>query len=428
MKHMKKWVALTLAIAMVGGLSAGCVTKTESAPATTAAPAATTAAAAEEIKAEAPAETEAAAVDVSSLTGAEWAEAVGLNITESVDELYEKAKLEGEVNLYGCTGRHEQVAAAFMEEYPGVTVNFYDLGINEILEKFSREHAAGIYTADVLQIKEQTGSISREYIAQGLMHNYQPDDIFNGVDPAYLAVTPFVIELDWWNYNTEVYDELPISSWWDITKPEWNGKFIFLDPSGEPDLPVLFTAMVQHADQLADDYEAVFGEPLELAADEPTAAHAWMKRVAQNGVILETSNSNIVKNVGGASGMTDPPIGYGVSSKLRERDIQGFVLGVEPDKFSTPTTAISFMVAQVADKAPHPNAAKLLIRYLCGEADHTGEGLAPFLTAGSYPVFPSAPVYPDTPDFDSIPKFELDLDYYYDNYLDVYDYWLSVQP
>ena len=34
----------------------------------------------------------------------------------------------------------------------------------------------------------------------------------------------------------------------------------------------------------------------------------------------------------------------------------------------------------------------------------------------------------DQPAFDSIPTFPLDLDYYYENYYDVYDYWISVQP
>ena len=240
-----------------------------------------------------------------------------------------------------------------------------------------------------------------------------------------------MIELDWWNYNTQAYDKMPISSWWDLTKDEWKGKFIFLDPTGEPDLIVLFTAMIQYADQMAADYERVFGEPIVLAANEPTAAHAWINRVAKNGVIIESSNTNIVKNVGGAADMQDPPLGYGVSSKLRERDQQGYYLGVDPSAFQdeTPTTAISFMIAQIADNCQHPNAAKLFIRFLCGETDHTGEGLAPFLTAGSYPVFPDAPTLDiDQPAFDSIPTFPLDLDYYYENYYDVYDYWISVQP
>ena len=64
----------------------------------------------------------------------------------------------------------------FHEQYPGIKVNFYDLGINEMLEKFSREYEAGIHTADILQLKEQTGSISREYIQQGLLHRLRGGD------------------------------------------------------------------------------------------------------------------------------------------------------------------------------------------------------------------------------------------------------------
>lgn len=86
------------------------------------------------------------------------------------------------------------------------------------------------------------------------------------------------------------------------------------------------------------------------------------------------------------------------------------------------------MIAQVADKAQHPNAAKLFIRYICGEKNHDGKGLQPFLTAGSYPVFPDAKITAKMPNYDSIPKFPLDFDFYYDHFQDVSDYWISVQP
>lgn len=366
------------------------------------------------------------------LADQQWAIDNGLNKTETVEELYAAALEEGGVlNLYGCSGRDEVVANAFMEEYPGITVNFYDLGINEMLEKFTREYEAGIHTADVLQLKEQSGSITNEYIAQGLLHNYHPEDIFGDVNPEYLCVTPFVIELCWWSYNTELHESMPISSWWDLTKEEWRGKYVVLDPTSEPDLIVLFENMIRYADDMAADYERVFGEPITLAENEPNAGYAWINRFANNGIILETANGTIVKDVGGLKGLKDAPLGYGVSSMLRKRDSDGFVIGVDPAAFQdkTPSTAISFMVAQITDQCEHPNAAKLFVRYICGEVDHTGEGLKPFLVAGSYPVFPNSPEIPyECPSFESISTFELDFDYYYDNYYDVYDYWLSVQP
>ena len=366
-----------------------------------------------------------------ALADNEWSEENGLNKTETVEELYQAALAEGGVlNLYGCTGRDETVAQTFMEEYPGITVNFYDLGINEMLEKFSREYEAGIYTADVLQLAEKNGGIYYDYIQTGMMHNYQPEDIFEGVDPSYLFVTPYVIELNWWSYNSELYDTLPFTSWWDLTKEEWNGKFTMLDPTRSSDMIVLFSCLIQNADLMAEDYERVFGEPIVLADDEPTAAHAWIKRMARNGIIIESSDSNIAKDVGGTTGMTEAPVGYGISAMLRKRDQQGYVLGVDPDAFEdkTPTSAISFVIVEIADHCEHPNAAKLFVRYICGEVGHTGEGLAPFQVAGSYQVFPDAPDIPfEQPSFDEIHKFDLDMEYYYESYYDVYDYWLSVQ-
>ena len=89
------------------------------------------------------------AMSGAALADAQWAEENGLNKTETVEELYQAALAEGGVlNLYGCTGRDETVGKSFEEAYPGITVNFYDLGINEMLEKFTREYEAGIYTAD----------------------------------------------------------------------------------------------------------------------------------------------------------------------------------------------------------------------------------------------------------------------------------------
>jgi iron(III) transport system substrate-binding protein len=357
-----------------------------------------------------------------------WAEDNGLNKTETVQELYEKAKLEGEVNIYGNTGRYETVAAEFMKAYPGVKVTFYDLGTNEILEKFSREYKAGIYTADVIGITEVTGSVYHEYIKTGLFHNYQPADIFNNViDKSWLKFTPFVIEIDWWYYNTEINSDLPINSWWDLTKPEWKGRFIFEDPARVAGTIAAFIVMTKYNDELAKDYERVFGTPLKLENDEPSVAYALIKRMAKNGPVLEPSLTNIVKSVGGAAGIRNPPIGFGSSAKLRERDIQGWRLGANPSKIKFPASLPAYAIIQVADKAPHPNAAKLFSRFVCGEAGHKGKGLETFLTAGSYPVFSDVEIKVPQPGFGSVSLFT-DIDYLYENFQDIYDYWISVQP
>jgi len=357
----------------------------------------------------------------------QWAEDNGLNRTESVQELYEKAKAEGQLNLYGNTGRFETVAAEFMKLYPGINVSFYDLGATEIIEKFTREYNAGIRTADVIATTEDTGNLYHDFVKTGLVHNYQPEDIFyNVIDESWLVLTPFVLEVPWWYYNTEVYDDLPISSWWDVTLPEWKGKLIFETPPTS--LIAIATAMTKEPEVMAAEYERVFGEPITLAADEPDAAHAWLKRVARNNPILETSLTNLTRNVGGAPGIKNPPIGFGSSAKLRERDIQGWRLGSNPGKFQTPSTALSYIVVEIANEAPHVNAAKLFSRFLCGEADHDSKGLGVFLTAGSYPVFSDVQIAAPQPPIQSAVPFNADLDYIYEHFDDTMDYWISVQP
>ena len=66
-----------------------------------------------------------------------------------------------------------------------------------------------------------------------------------------------------------------------MTKPEWKGSFVLQNPIGTVSYMALFTTMVEHADEMAEAYKACYGEDIVLADDEPTAAHAWMKRVLE---------------------------------------------------------------------------------------------------------------------------------------------------
>ena len=114
----------------------------------------------------------------------QWAKEHQLDTTQSSEELYQNAlkTAGGEINIYTVSGRMENVKATFEEDYPGLTLVVHDLNINELLEKFTREYEAGIYTADVIHVKEQTGQILREFVETGMMHNYQPEYIFGEVD------------------------------------------------------------------------------------------------------------------------------------------------------------------------------------------------------------------------------------------------------
>lgn len=78
----------------------------------------------------------------------EWEESSGIfNTDETDEELYEKAKGEGKVTIYSISSRITKVANAFMEKYPGIEVEPFDISTNELLEKVTREYDAGQHVA-----------------------------------------------------------------------------------------------------------------------------------------------------------------------------------------------------------------------------------------------------------------------------------------
>lgn len=361
--------------------------------------------------------------------GGSWAEENKLNETQSSEELYQNAlkTANGEIHIYTVSGRMETVKTTFEEDYPGLTLVVHDLNINELLEKFTREYEAGIYTADVIHVKEQTGRILKEYVETGMMHNYQPEDIFGEVDEKYLQLTPMYFEADWWYFNSEQYAESPIDSWWDLTREEWNGKFMIVDPLTDMGYMAFLTTVVENADLMAEAYKEEFGEEIVLAEDEPDAGYAFLKRFAQNNPIFETSSNNIVKAVG-AAGQKDAPIGYAVSSKIRERDQQGYLLGIDPINFAPANGIYGMNVIEIADHAPNPDGAKLLIRYLTGDADGTARGFTPYNTLGGWSVRSVVPKVEGNIDFADYKVFPQDLEYTYEHIDEVQEYWISVQP
>lgn len=127
---------------------------------------------------------EAAAAGTLQLS--EWEESSGIfNTDETDEELYEKAKEEGKVTIYSISSRITKVANAFMEKYPGIEVEPFDISTNELLEKVTREYDAGQHVADVVHIKDQDGTLYNEYILARKFYNYKPADILSHIDEKY---------------------------------------------------------------------------------------------------------------------------------------------------------------------------------------------------------------------------------------------------
>jgi len=228
-----------------------------------------------------------------------WAKDVELYKDETPEELYEKAKKEGTVVIYSISSRMKKVKESFEKQYPGVIVEAYDISNNELLEKITREYEAGIRTADVIHIKDQDGSIYAEFVKPGIFHAYKPSDIVSHIDPFYCKkAMPFYVDLSAWYYNDEAYpDGPPITSWWDLTKPEWKGRVLVTNPLDNHSHMCIYVGLVLDADALADDYKRVFGEEITLHGTE-NAGYEFLKRFMENDPVFIGSNAELAEAVG----------------------------------------------------------------------------------------------------------------------------------
>ena len=356
----------------------------------------------------------------------EWEQKSNIFATDETDEeLYQKALEEGAtVTLYSISSRCGKVADAFMAKYPGLECVPFDISTNELLEKVTREYEADIHTADVVHIKDQDGSMWKEYVANKIFYNYQPADIFAHIDPSYTATTtPMYIELTQLFYNTEVYpDGSPVTNIWQLTEPQWKGKITMQNPLDNLSWGswICGFCVGEEPDRLAAAYEELYGTELVLSEGCENAGYEFLKRLHDNEPIYCASSDESAEAVG-APGQSDPPVGFSASSKLRKAADNGWVLNsvnLYPD---TGIPAINTLY--IVEGCEHPAAAKLLVRFMMGGIDGDISGYKPFNTLGGWPVRDDIEAAEGSLPYAEMNVAPFDAEEIYYNYNIVRDFW-----
>ncbi len=347
--------------------------------------------------------------------------------TETSEELYEQAIAEGgKLSVYSISSRMETVAETFQAKYPEIKVEVYDMKQNEIVEKVTLEYDAGIHTADVLHIKDLDGTIYNEYVLKDKFLCYYPLDICEHIDPKYLENgMPLYMELYEWYYNTEVYPEAPIDSWWDLTREELKGKVMMQNPLNDSSYMAMITSIVLNSDLLEADYEREFGEALTLSEGCSNAGEELLYRLVQNDLIFASSSDEVMEGVG-TPGQSTAPIGLASSSKIRNREKDGLVIEVLEDiKPFLNNPAINYVYMMKGTE--HPAAAKLFIRWILGEADGKGEGFDQFHTQGGWSFRDDVSLSEGNTPLEDLNMITPKLDDIYNSVLDVADFWTFIQ-
>lgn len=307
------------------------------------------------------------------------------------------ARAEGEVVLYSLSSRHPAVAEIFQERY-GVTVVYAALNTEEQLQRLDAQQRANRPEADIMFISEAPEVF--RLLESGRLVGYVPR-VLESVIPEAMR-TPAIkhgTEALTILYNNDTFTEPPVSSWWDLTRPEWSGRIASGDLTGSIYL-MLFGTFIQYADEIEAEYERVFGEPISYTQPNENAGYELAKRILDNRPRPVQSPAEMMDTL--ATDGYDGLVLLGTAQTRRVPDLlRTDSTGALDLPLSTdvqPRWSMLFAHTLVIPAgAPHPNAAKLFWRFLLEE-----DGYAPWSAPGTFPPRTDWPA----PEF--TPALELD--------------------
>ncbi len=330
------------------------------------------------------------------------------------------ARQEGEVVVYSLSSRINDVAKTFSERY-NIPVRAFDIGQAELVEKLTREQEAGVYNTDVVFVGDAP-IILNEVLPKGHLVNFVPSELSDklsseGRDPLLQHHFGAKVLM----YSTDAYPNGPgIDTVWDLTRPEWKGKLTMKDPLKSPENLSYLATIVEKGDELAALYEREFGE--KLVTSEKSAGYEWLKRLIANNPALTSGDDETAKAIG-ERGRSNPPVGFIAQSKLRLNKDQNLALAIV--KGISPASGVMYPTfVCVANRAPHPNAAKLLVRWMMGD-EKGGQGYSPYYLEGDYPARTDVPLPEGLPPAKEIGIVEVDATWFYQNGLAIRDFWIA---
>jgi iron(III) transport system substrate-binding protein len=288
------------------------------------------------------------------------------------------AKKEGKVLVYANSSRIADVKKLFEAKYPGITLEGFDLGGEDAVLKVREEQKAGAYTGDVLFTSSASGDIVMDMLPKKQLWSFVPDSVAPNLPKEArepLPVSRYGVRV--LGYNSELNKTCPVSNWWDLTEAAWKGKVYIEDPLNDASTMAIYTTIVSHAKELAAAYKDKYGKDPVLNDDTPDAGWLWLKAFAKNKPVPQPGGDEVTAAFA-SKGMKDNLVGFTSYSKYRNT-VKGTVV-FEPCTTLKPVIGVQTATyLAIANRAPHPNAAKLFINFV-----YSKEGFEPWNVIGDY--------------------------------------------
>jgi iron(III) transport system substrate-binding protein len=378
---------------------------------------------------------EATEPPAAELTAAEqWAQANGVGPyqpeTDDWAAIEAAAILEGKVTVYANSSGVEDLPDAWYALYPDIEFDVADT--DGIDTKMQAEQESGNVIGDVW-FNSDGHILFGKFLPNQWMWWFVPRDVSI---PELTADYPFAIarhSTDVIGYNNKFYpDGCPINNIWQLTEPQYKGKIFMEDPVSDVSTMAKIATYVQNADEMAAAYEALYGKPWtedELASPDSSgmavenAGYLWLKKLAYNGAISLDDGDMVDAAFAGLDLPEGEEPGFGFTGYSSYKDTLKGELNMSPCFGMEPVMGIfktSFL--GIANNAPHPNAAKLFIRFILSE-----EGYDPWNKIGTYPAVEGLPTHEDNLPLDELLSqvWEMDPVFDWENVSKVRDFWAA---
>jgi iron(III) transport system substrate-binding protein len=334
-----------------------------------------------------------AATDVPLSANEQWAKENGLGpyqlATEDWAAIEAAAKLEGKVVIYANSSKIGKLLDAWNALYPDIVYEGNDT--DGIDTKMAAEQEAGNVVGDVW-FNSDGHILFGKFVPKQWLWSFVPEGV---VIPEVTVDRPFAIArhgTDLFGYNQEAHpDGCPVTNIWQLTEPAYKGKVFMEDPIADVSMMAKMATFVQNADKMAVAYQDLYGKDWttdEFAGTDAfgmaveNAGYLWLRKLAYNQPSIQPGGDE-VDAAYASKGMdlsVEPGIGFtGYSSYQTTMEGE---LAMAPCFGINPVSGIfktSYLA--VANNAPHPNAAKLFIRFALSQ-----DGFDPWNELGNYPA------------------------------------------
>lgn len=262
--------------------------------------------------------------------------------SQTIAQLQKQANTEGQVNWYTTFADTDvkPMVAAFNKQFPKIKINALRLSADQLPPRVITEQKGHKYNADV--VSGDSPQVA-QLVNAGALQPYTPPDeapVPTGLtmQKGYTAVIYVVTTVIAWNPTALKQAGLTApTSWQDLTKPQWKGKF-----SIDPGAVNWYDALIQQMGH--------------------AKALALIQALGKNKPKLVTSHTEAITQVeAGEPIASATTYGYKSSSESKKNPSQITFVNTDP-------LPASLTLIDLAKNPPHPAAAELFEDWMMSQA------------------------------------------------------------